>query len=243
MDGIAVKPLTVDFHEGGFQTKLNQENGLGFWFQLSDDEKKQAGSPWGPVNAQALNRYSYVQNNPMRWTDPSGHTLYLNATQASRLVTMIESLANDLEFAAGIAEKVDIATAAAYIRDKIAGYLAAGAEGAWVAGLGGALLVTLLAGGTGMAEAAAYKLNWLKGQIAYYSAGGQGIAIATDDKGGMYFLDRGTGEAGYWNALGGWDIVGSAIIHSLPKSTRLGAGPQGDPSWREHYHFAQDEEK
>jgi len=30
MDGIAVKPLTVDFHEGGFQSKLNQENALGF---------------------------------------------------------------------------------------------------------------------------------------------------------------------------------------------------------------------
>ncbi len=73
MDGIAVKPLTVDFHEGGFQSKLNQENGLGFWFQLSDEQRQQAGSPWGPANAQALNRYSYVQNNPLKWTDPTGH--------------------------------------------------------------------------------------------------------------------------------------------------------------------------
>jgi RHS repeat-associated protein len=30
MDGIAVKPLTVDFHEAGFQSTLNQENGLEF---------------------------------------------------------------------------------------------------------------------------------------------------------------------------------------------------------------------
>ena len=73
MDGLVVKPLTVDFHEGGFLDKLNQENKLSFWFQLSDDEKKQAGSPWGPSNPQALNRYSYVQNNPMRWVDPTGH--------------------------------------------------------------------------------------------------------------------------------------------------------------------------
>jgi hypothetical protein len=73
MDGVAVKPLTVDFHEGGFQSKLNQENALGFWFQLSDKQRRQAGSPWGPADAQALNRYSYVQNNPLRWTDPTGH--------------------------------------------------------------------------------------------------------------------------------------------------------------------------
>ena len=37
---------------------------------LSDDEQQQAGSPWGPSNPQALNRYSYVLNSPMKWTDP-----------------------------------------------------------------------------------------------------------------------------------------------------------------------------
>jgi RHS repeat-associated protein len=68
-----LKPLTVDFHETGFVSKLNAENGFGFWFQLSDDERQQAGSPWGPLNPQALNRYSYVLNNPLRYTDPSGH--------------------------------------------------------------------------------------------------------------------------------------------------------------------------
>jgi len=75
MDGVALKGLTVDFHEPGFVSKLGEENGFGFWFQLSDDDKQQLGSPWGPGNPQALNRYSYVQNNPLRWTDPSGHCL------------------------------------------------------------------------------------------------------------------------------------------------------------------------
>jgi hypothetical protein len=42
---------------------------------LSDDEKAQAGSPWGPANPQALNRYAYGLNNPLRYTDPSGHGL------------------------------------------------------------------------------------------------------------------------------------------------------------------------
>ena len=75
MDGVAVKPLTVGFHETQFLGKLNGENQLGFWFQLSDDEKEQLGSSWGPANPQALNRYSYVLNNPLKYTDPGGHCI------------------------------------------------------------------------------------------------------------------------------------------------------------------------
>jgi hypothetical protein len=73
MEGVARKALTVDFHEPGFVARIAQENQFGPWFQLSDDEKQQLGSPWGPQNPQALNRYSYVLNSPMRWTDPTGH--------------------------------------------------------------------------------------------------------------------------------------------------------------------------
>jgi hypothetical protein len=73
MNSVAVKPLTVGFHETQFLRKLNQENRLGFWFQLSNRERRQIGSPWGPVNSQALNRYSYVMNNPLKYTDPTGH--------------------------------------------------------------------------------------------------------------------------------------------------------------------------
>lgn len=54
---------------------LNQENQQPFWFQMSEKQQQKAGKPWGPVNPQALNRYSYVQNNPLRYTDPTGHCL------------------------------------------------------------------------------------------------------------------------------------------------------------------------
>jgi RHS repeat-associated protein len=72
----ALTPLTVDFHAPEFVAQLHDENAFrrdkGFWFQLGDDDRQEQ-APWGPINPQALNRYSYVLNNPLRWTDPSGH--------------------------------------------------------------------------------------------------------------------------------------------------------------------------
>jgi hypothetical protein len=68
--------LTVDFHESNFVAAANDENQLtlrkGFWFQLSQEDARKA-TPSGPGNPQALNRFSYVQNNPLRYVDPSGH--------------------------------------------------------------------------------------------------------------------------------------------------------------------------
>jgi RHS repeat-associated protein len=50
MDGVALKPLTVDFHEPGFVSSLNGENGQPFWFQMDDKQQQKAGTPWGPAN-------------------------------------------------------------------------------------------------------------------------------------------------------------------------------------------------
>jgi hypothetical protein len=62
------------------QGSVNGENALilkkGFLFQLSDKDRQNAKDPSGPQNPQALNRYSYVLNNPLRYTDPTGHYNY-----------------------------------------------------------------------------------------------------------------------------------------------------------------------
>jgi len=77
---VKLAPLTTDFHEPGFVTTVAQEHAFtqaqGFYFQLRDKDKQQgeeAKWQWGPQNPQALNRYSYVLNNPVRYTDPTGH--------------------------------------------------------------------------------------------------------------------------------------------------------------------------
>ena len=74
--GTSHRALTVDYHETTFNTSMRSENTQGFWFQMSDRQRQQATSPWGPSNAQELNRYSYVKNNPILYTDPSGHKVY-----------------------------------------------------------------------------------------------------------------------------------------------------------------------
>lgn len=112
--------LTVDFHESGFASSAAQENALtlqkGFWFQLSSQDASNV-DPFGPNNPQALNRYAYVLNNPLRYTDPTGHFIVTRAearkvaaelyeaarqirealargTKGSDLVQFIEDLAN-----------------------------------------------------------------------------------------------------------------------------------------------------
>ena len=70
------RALTVDYHETTFNTSMRSENTQGFWFQMSDRQRQKATPSWGPDNAQELNRYSYVDNNPILYTDPSGHRKY-----------------------------------------------------------------------------------------------------------------------------------------------------------------------
>jgi hypothetical protein len=66
---VAFAPLTVDFHEPEFVGTLSEEHAA-----LQQDgffEREQRAT--GPANPQALNRYAYVLNNPLRYMDPTGH--------------------------------------------------------------------------------------------------------------------------------------------------------------------------
>ncbi len=68
-------PLTVNL--GEFVEQINAENReilqFGWFFQWNVRTRREHNVPRGPVNPQALNRYAYVLNNPLRYVNPSGH--------------------------------------------------------------------------------------------------------------------------------------------------------------------------
>lgn len=78
-DRVAITPLTVGFRGLRFLTDFNMETWFtlthGFWPQLSQDERREAKLQRGPTDSQLLNRYAYVVNRPLTYTDPSGHEL------------------------------------------------------------------------------------------------------------------------------------------------------------------------
>ncbi|MDQ3705893.1 MAG: RHS repeat-associated core domain-containing protein [Chloroflexota bacterium] len=93
--------LTVDFHESGLVSSSNRDNaailGEGFPFQRGT-----TGDAGGPQNPQALNRYSYTLNNPVRFTDPTGHAIFIPLLIAIG-AGVVTSVATDVAIDAAVA--------------------------------------------------------------------------------------------------------------------------------------------
>ena len=235
MAGIAYKPLTVDVHEPGFVAKIAQENQFGPWYLLSDDDKRQVGAPWGPANPQALNRYSYVLNNPMKWTDPGGHTWYLGKQEAADLIMFLKFLQTDTTMRARVAEGGEALSA--YLASAI---VASGAPPA-VAGLGIALILAYAAQGISFEL-----LNVFLGQfialLERANSGDYGVAIAMDAQlQGYYILDRSSGSGWYYTP----GLLFLGVNFSMPRSLIIGGMPvvldKEHPDWWNQYHWSQDE--
>ena len=73
--------LTVDFHEAGFISALGKEHNQ----LLQEGLFSGSRHPDGPDNPQQLNRYSYVLDNPVRYTDPIGHYALVETQQGFQL--------------------------------------------------------------------------------------------------------------------------------------------------------------
>jgi RHS repeat-associated protein len=59
-------PLIVDYHENQFLYQLNTEN-------EARTQNINNGFSYIPINSTAFDRYAYSFNNPIRYTDPTGH--------------------------------------------------------------------------------------------------------------------------------------------------------------------------
>jgi RHS repeat-associated protein len=79
-DQTRLTPLTVGFHKTQFLQVLNAENQelleFGQPALWSKRTRQEHNTPMGPINPQALDRYAYCLNNPMRYVDPTGHTAW-----------------------------------------------------------------------------------------------------------------------------------------------------------------------
>jgi RHS repeat-associated protein len=122
--------LTVDFHEPGFITSMQEEHKLtlkkGFWFQLEDEDRKDVNDPWGPQNPQSLNRFAYVLNNPLKYIDPTGHfwaTVY-QESPSSKVPTRIVFTLSNSELSEYIGILKGISNPASLAGPSIGSYLA-----------------------------------------------------------------------------------------------------------------------
>jgi hypothetical protein len=65
--------------------------------KLSAEMFSEGGKTPGSVDPQMLNRYAYSLNNPVNFTDPSGHDATLNYDEASEFLRTLQHLINDIE--------------------------------------------------------------------------------------------------------------------------------------------------
>jgi RHS repeat-associated protein len=156
----SIRPLTVNFNVVNFTDKVNAENTFtqekGFWFQLTNDDRRKAKVPWGPYDPQALGRYTYVRDNPLRYTDPTGCEQCYTDDEALAVAARLRSLAQSVRDAINN-DKLN----------EIAGIIEAGWIGFWGiigeglgVGLMSAVLGALLAAGAyGSGEEAKRRLK------------------------------------------------------------------------------------
>ena len=98
--------LTVNL--GEFAQQINAENReilqFGWFFQWDARTRREHNVPSGPLNPQALNRYAYVLNNPLRYVDPTGHwnfELQLTKEECEQLIGILDK-AGDVDFILGL---------------------------------------------------------------------------------------------------------------------------------------------
>jgi len=101
-------PLTTNMAE--FASQIGEENReiaqYGWFFQWDEEVREKHNVPMGPTNPQALNRYAYVLNNPLKYTDPTGHCPWCKTVGnvLSLVATALDITASGLSFSGVLIE-------------------------------------------------------------------------------------------------------------------------------------------
>ncbi len=125
-------PLTVNL--GEFAAQVNAENReviqFGAFFQWSSKVRQEHNVPLGPANPQALNRYAYCLNNPLRYVDPTGHYL-VNNIDVDLTAEQVQALLGDISLCLDIIDLLEnglIAVDSASWVSEVAGILGISAQ-------------------------------------------------------------------------------------------------------------------
>jgi len=151
----------VDYHETQFLEQLNQENRN----KSADPPTKSSAVP---NNSQAFDRYSYSNNNPLRYTDPDGHFAFLVPFLAGALIGGAISTAVYALTAQATGQYITLAGAAG----AFAGGAVAGVVSVFATPVTGSLLglAGISASGTALVAGTA-AVNAVGGAASYLAAG------------------------------------------------------------------------
>ena len=153
-----------------------------------------------PKNSQNLNRYTYVLNNPLSYTDPSGFISFRSITKlAVAAVATYFTAGWATAWAWGMMPSVaaGVATSAAYTASAVIGGAIAGAVGGAI--LTGTVKGAFYGGLSGAALGAIGATTW--GNTSKSIASGSAQGIISELQGGKFghgFLSAG---AGFWSGL------------------------------------------
>ena len=209
--GTSHRALTVDYHEKEFTESLKGENTQSFWFQMNRQQRQQATPPWGPNYSQNLNRYSYVLNNPLMYTDPSGHTVYMDQATATSLANEIDNFAYELDYYLSLVESsFTLSSFLTFLINRTnSGKFVIGLVISFIKSLSAYVLTALIAGGVGAVafylavQDYAWRLHKLARDINQLN-GKSGIAIAMGEVGffgddHLFILSRDSGKIRSWD--------------------------------------------
>jgi len=141
-------PLTV--HLGELVAQVNEENRevsqFGPFFQWDSQTRQKHNVPMGPANPQALNRYAYCLSNPLRYVDPTGHSVI-----GALLLTIGASAVTGSLVAGGAYVIVSLVAGQPIDRTELGVAMlvgaGAGAASPFITGIGGAIALGAVANG------------------------------------------------------------------------------------------------